>query len=135
MDNASKALIMAGAILIAVMLISLGVLLFSRGQQIAEDANVSIGALGKDAYNNRFLIYRGRNKSASDIRRLIHAVASHNHNSEEVGIYGEIDIGGIEDADDILSSHWYTVSDFDYDDNSGAIVSFTIEEQGSYIAN
>ena len=38
MENASKALIMAGAILIAIMIISLGILVFSRMSSSAKSA-------------------------------------------------------------------------------------------------
>ncbi len=136
MDNASKALVMAGAILIAVMLISLGVLLFNRGQQIADDAGKNINAVAINAYNSRFTAYQGKNKSASDTRSFIEMATAHNNNVEEKGVYGQFTISGnYKTSDKISSSKYYTITKFTYDSNSGAVKGCTISQQSGYEAN
>ncbi len=90
MDNASKALVMAGAILIAVMLISLGVLLFNRARDISNDATSGIDRQTITAYNNEWMNYEGEQKSASVVRSLIQAVNSQNNNAESSYKYGYI---------------------------------------------
>ena len=88
MDNASKALVMAGAILIAVMLISLGVLLFNQGQQVAQNAGQGLNTMAIQSYNSKFNTYFGKNKSYAETKALISAVRTHNNNVEEVGAWG-----------------------------------------------
>ena len=76
MDNASKALIMAGAILIAVMLISLGVLLYNRAADVANDATDTIGNIGAQVFNEQFTQFCGPTVSASTVKTLINKVNS-----------------------------------------------------------
>ena len=92
MDNASKALVMAGAILIAVMLISLGVLVFN--QVSTNIGNMSdLEAKVVEAHNKEFLNYVGINKSLSDLKNLISAINAFNL-SKDGNEYGRITITG-----------------------------------------
>ncbi len=94
MDNASKALVMAGAILIAVMIISLGVLLFRKAADITEPVIDETRKTMITTYNNNWLNYEGDNKSASEVRAFIADINSHNNNSESVHNYGESAVTG-----------------------------------------
>ena len=90
MDNASKALVMAGAILIAIMLISLGVLLFNQAQQNTNDIVGQFGTMSLSAYNKNYTDYVGANKSASDVKALLGRIRAHNNNVEERTVFGSI---------------------------------------------
>ena len=125
MDNASKALIMAGAILIAVMLISLGVLLYNRAQGIAEDAMGSVDSLGNEAYNAQFTPYVGNDMKASSVKQLINKVKS----AKAAGV--EIDFSsdsGITDVSQVSNNKTYTVTT---NAPAGIITSVKITENGS----
>ncbi|MEE0865899.1 MAG: hypothetical protein U0L98_03780, partial [Clostridia bacterium] len=60
MENASKALIIAGAILLAILIISLGILIFSQAQDTVGSVNMSEQEMM--AFNNKFTAYEGTNK-------------------------------------------------------------------------
>ena len=57
MENASKALIIAGAILLAILLISLGIMIYNQAQNTVNNSGMSEAELS--SYNNKFLKYEG----------------------------------------------------------------------------
>ena len=57
MENASKALIIAGAILLAILLISLGIMIFNQAQDTVNNSGMSQAEI--TAFNNKFLKYEG----------------------------------------------------------------------------
>lgn len=92
MDNASKALVMAGAILIAVMLISLGVLVFNQvSTNIGNMSDLETKVV--EAHNKEFLNYVGINQSVSDVKNLISAINAFNL-SKDGNEYGRITVTG-----------------------------------------
>ena len=68
MENASKALIIAGAILLAILLISLGIYIFTGAQDVTK--NSGLDAQEVSVFNSAMLKYEGTNKSLSDIRAI-----------------------------------------------------------------
>ena len=80
MDNASKALIIAGAILIAVMLVSLGVMLYNTAAGVAESSIGSMEQLGVQGFNGQFETYFGGQKSREQVKGLIRKVLANNSN-------------------------------------------------------
>lgn len=82
MDNASKALIIAGAILIAVMLVSLGVMLYNTAAGVAEGTVSSMESLGVDGYNAQFSQSFGNRQSAAVVQGLIDKVITNNQAGE-----------------------------------------------------
>ena len=73
MDNASKALIMAGAILLAVAIVGLGVYLFTLSQGLIDTAESSLSGLSVTLQNNELLKYEGKRKGA-EVRQLQNSV-------------------------------------------------------------
>ena len=76
MENASKALIIAGAILLAILLISLGIMIFNQAQDTVNNSGMSQAEI--TAFNNKFLKYEGSNKKGSEVKSLINEVISSN---------------------------------------------------------
>ena len=75
MENASKALIMAGAILIAIMIISLGILIFSKMSDSAKSAaNMDEQEIAN--FNSKLTPYIGQNVNGSQVNALIQLVIS-----------------------------------------------------------
>ena len=72
MENASKALIIAGAILLAILLISLGIMIFKQAQDTVNNSGMSQAEI--TAFNNKFLKYEGKGKKTSDIKMLANEV-------------------------------------------------------------
>ncbi len=77
MENASKALIIAGAILVAILIISLGILIFNNfGNKAKEMANMDKQEI--TAFNSRIIPYLGNDISGSQVNALIQYVISNN---------------------------------------------------------
>lgn len=82
MENASKALIIAGSVLIAILLISLGLLIF-KSTQGATDQTQDLGkTLEVQQFNSQFLKYCGDSVKGSQVRTLCEVIIAHNANSD-----------------------------------------------------
>ena len=78
MDNASKALIMAGAILIAVALVSLGVYLYQSAANSMSDSQEWMDAAKVETQNAKFENYAGTRVKGPEVKSLIRAVGAFN---------------------------------------------------------
>ena len=76
MENASKALIIAGAILLSIILITLGIVVVRNVMPTINSANTNQQEV--EAFNSKFETYVGNNKTATDVRSLYSAVISSN---------------------------------------------------------
>ena len=84
MENASKALIIAGAILLAILLISLGILIFNQAQDTVNNSGMSQAEI--TAFNNKFLKYEGTQKG-SVVKSLINEVIASNADENNPDVY------------------------------------------------
>ena len=75
MENASKALIIAGAILLAILLISLGIFIFSQAQDTVNNSGMSQAEIS--TFNNKFLKYEGTQKG-SVVKSAVNEVIASN---------------------------------------------------------
>ena len=80
MENASKALIIAGAILLAILLISLGIMIFNQAQDTVSNSGMSEAEV--TSFNNKFLKYEG-NQKGTMVKSLIQEVQATNAGSDE----------------------------------------------------
>lgn len=76
MENASKALIIAGAILVSIMIIGLGVVILNNVRGTI--ANSKLTSEEAQANNEKFTSMFSQNASASDVKNLITLVRSNN---------------------------------------------------------
>ena len=76
MENASKALIIAGAILLSILIIGLGMFIYQKASGAMDTS--SIDQQKVQAYNSPYEQYFGTNVSGSNVKALIDAVNSHN---------------------------------------------------------
>ena len=83
MENASKALIIAGAILLSIVLITLGVIIIGRGQDAVDQASIDDQVIS--TWNQKFSQYEGSDVSGSTVNTLINAVLSANATSNANG--------------------------------------------------
>ena len=142
MENASKALIIAGAILLSILIIGLGMFIYQQASGAMGNANLDPQKI--QAYNSEFTTYEGT-KSGTQVRALLDVVRNHNlANTDDPSLnvrvikngtaVGEttacdtvIEAGTINDIKkDIKAGKTYTV-DFGYDANSGFIVAIGIQ--------
>ena len=77
MENASKALIIAGAILIAILLIGIGMFLYQAAQQPISEAGAQMDEQAIRMFNSKFENYDGKQKGTS-VKALISTVITSN---------------------------------------------------------
>lgn len=82
MENASKALIIAGSVLIAILLISLGLLIFKSTSGTTEQTQKLGETLEVQQFNSQFLKYCGDSVKGSQVRTLCEVIIAHNANSD-----------------------------------------------------
>ena len=70
MDNASKALIMAGAILISLALVGLGVYIFSISSDLQNNADETMTAIAAQTTNRQISNYEGTKVRGSNLKAL-----------------------------------------------------------------
>ncbi len=75
MENASKALIIAGAILLAILIIGLGMYIYQQANSATQGTNLD--PTKAQAYNGEFLQYEGV-RTGTDAKALVSAVNNHN---------------------------------------------------------
>ena len=119
MENASKALIIAGAILLAIVIISLGLIVVNNTRDTVDSANMNEQEV--QAYNAKFTPYEGSNISGTRVKTLCQAIRASNAANENKIEDSEIKHGsttGLEKVEkEIDSGKNYTVS-FSYGSNS-----------------
>lgn len=76
MENASKALIIAGAILLSILLISLGIMIFTQAQDATKNSGMSQAQVS--TFNNKFSKYEGKKIKGSEVRGLIQEIIASN---------------------------------------------------------
>lgn len=118
MENASKALIIAGAILISILLISIGIIVMNSINDPIDQATDSSASQAIEMFNSKFTGYSGTQK-ASAVKSLITAINSSNGASPEHEITvaaGSIasTLAGIQSS--VSSKETYVVT-FDTDTN------------------
>ncbi len=76
MENASKALIIAGSILISILIIGVGVMIFGNVSDIFKTGTVDEQAV--QTYNEPFTRYGGSQITGSQVKALCEAIRNHN---------------------------------------------------------
>ncbi len=76
MENASKALIIAGAILISILIISLGVIIYQQAAGVVN--NNSMSELEVTQFNEPFESYVGKNVRGANVKALISKINASN---------------------------------------------------------
>ena len=85
MENASKALIIAGAILISIILISIGIMIIQSGQQLVDEAGGKMDQQALQAFNAEFVNQVGKQRG-STVRSLIQTIQASNATHEDLPI-------------------------------------------------
>lgn len=134
MDNASKALIMAGAILIAVALVSLGVYLYQSAANSVTDSSAWMDSAQVETQNAKFEKYQGSHVKGPEVKALIRAVGTFNANEiwpEAISFAGSVvsGTGASTQANAIEDRSYYTVTMTQYDTDYGYLEQITIEPE------
>lgn len=79
MENASKALLIAGAILICILLIAIGMYIYNSAQGTIQTAAGQMGQQDKEMYNAMIRKYLGNSKKGTDIKQMIEDIINQNN--------------------------------------------------------
>ena len=76
MENASKALIIAGAILLSILIISLGIMIFNQASGVIN--NNAMTEVEVSTFNEKFTQYTGKTVRGANVNALLNAVKQNN---------------------------------------------------------
>ena len=115
MENASKALIIAGAILLAILLISLGIMIFNQAQDTVTNSGMTEAEL--TSFNNKFLKYEGDAVKGTMVKSMMQEVKAANQNASD-GVKITVNLKAtatgqaaeITDTSSIQTNHTYKVA-------------------------
>ena len=83
MENASKALIIAGAILLSILIVSLGIMVFQNAKNTVSSSNLNKQEI--EAFNSQWEGYEGTKKTASEVRSAAQAIIASNASETKSG--------------------------------------------------
>mgnify|MGYP005815108301 CR=1 FL=1 len=150
MENASKALIIAGAILLAIAIIGVAMAVFTGVSDTISGGADSLSTQEIQAYNQEFLAYEG-DRRGSLVRSLCDSVSAHNRMAEDPSRTIAVVMGEIQPDEEwpapteegaegtttsainqiksqIYAGRTYTVT-FGYDPDSGLITRIAIQDK------
>ena len=102
MENASKALIIAGAILLAILIISLGILIYNQASSVVQSNAMSQVEIQQ--FNQQFTQYEGPSVKGSTVRALYQAVLANNVSQDSASKKVSITNAAIADSKGNLDS-------------------------------
>ena len=123
MENASKALIIAGAILLAILLISLGIMIYNQAQSATDGSGMSDAEIS--TFNSKFTKYEGDQKGPV-VKTLINEIDVNNARETDQG-EAYITLTGITATSSVANNKTYNVT-FEKDATTGRINKCTISE-------
>ena len=83
MENATKALLIAAAVLVAILIISLGLVVYNMAAETVGGINLSEQEVA--AHNETFIRYEGPSQRGSQVNAMLRSVLSHNMDEENAG--------------------------------------------------
>lgn len=120
MENASKALLIAGAVLIAILVVSLIIYLaISGGNFLISNTNNESSEI--KMFNSKFIKYEGSNVSGLDVKQLLKDVNAVKKNTGE-----NISLTGKTTNNEIKNNENYKVT-LSYSDDTGKVNSIDIQ--------
>ena len=103
MENASKALIIAGAILLAILIISLGILIYNQASGVVN--NNAMSEVEVQQFNQKFTQYEGDRVRGATVNSMLQTVLSNNISQD-----GDRKVSVTLDSKDILSTTATSIS-------------------------
>lgn len=131
MENASKALIIAGAILLSILIISLGIMVYQNAKNTVGNANLNKQEI--ETFNSQWETYIGENKTAAEVRSMVQAVIASNASETKSGQNRIVNVNNSKPsttATGLSNSKTYKI-DVAYDGTSGLVTNITYSENGA----
>lgn len=121
MENATKALLIAGSVLIAIVLIAVGLKILNSTSGVTKQVETVSTTMEVSIFNSQFTKYEGAQKGTA-VNSLIRLITQNNATNER-------QITGLNNVPTIDTRNTYYVT-FGIDDNTGYINSVTISSDG-----
>lgn len=96
MENATKALMIAGAVLIAIMIIGVGMMIFNSGNKTITDSIGRLNQIEVQTHNSQFTGYGGSQKGTT-VKELLNNIIASNATNRDV--HDEKLVGVLQGAD------------------------------------
>lgn len=143
MENATKALIIAGAILVAILLVTMGVALLSNTDGLTGSSNSKLSQLELEEFNGQIVNGVGTNVSGTNVITMLKNVQAKIRDKGDIGLVLDCDITGckvttnkeedlIKDIENMIN-HVRTTKRYKVDptkdDNSGYYTKLVIREK------
>lgn len=131
MENATKALIIAAAILISIMVISLGIWAFTTANEQTSGAAESVNSQVVAQFNSQFETYQGT-KDGAEVNALLTRMVTHNQQDKVNAVaLGKDSVVSIDNEEKVVTGRAkpgqkYQVS-VTYDGTDGRIKTITIK--------
>lgn len=130
MENASKALIMGGAILIAILIISVGIMIVNSTKGVTDQQDKANQLVTIESYNSQFSQYCGNRVIGSEVINLINFVETYKARYNTAP-----ELKGINTVSQVKPARLYTVEVTDRikgdSDEAGKIAEISIAENKS----
>lgn len=132
MENASKALIMAGAVLIAILLISTGILIFKSTTRLEEQVGTTSKTMAASSFNSQFTSFIGNNVPSVQVKSLISRIISSNAQNGNKQITVKLGTDKIDPKTISITDNFYNVTIEEYT-NDGYISIIKIQSTSTSI--
>ena len=103
MENATKALLIAAAVLVAILIISLGIGIFNMASEQVNNAG-DLSEYEVHKFNEKFRKYEGTTVTGSDVNALLDTVFTHNNAQEDTSTCVEVTGDATVDDSNALST-------------------------------
>lgn len=132
MENATKALLIAAAVLIVIIIISLGVYVVGMGNDQMQQGEQALSDLEINSFNATYQNYEGTSVAGSRVNSLLKTVFNHNltesDETRKITIEGDVSLSAdAEKQVTVGTGKRYSVV-CNRDKNSGLVTSITITE-------
>ena len=125
MENASKALIIAGAILLSILLISLGIFIFTNASDQVKKGNLDEEQV--ETFNAQFIQYEGKQRGTG-VKQLLNKAIASNANADNIDAGAKVTLNGEESisTSQVSTSKTYNV-ELEYDTTTGRVNNIKID--------
>ena len=93
MENATKALMIAAAVLVVMLIIGLGIGVFNMASEQVDNAG-DLSEYQVQQFNDKFRKYEGTNVTGTDANALIKTAFTHNQNQQDATTRVNVDLDG-----------------------------------------
>lgn len=138
MENASKALLIAGAILLSILIIAIGMYIYNSAQSTIQDSIGAMSTQEKEAFNNQFVSYEG-SRTGSQVKALLGILTGNASTYEDevgkipaVNVPEQITVRGAQAGQAITADQPDTAGDTEDYFNQISIIRNNVEDKHTY---